>query len=286
MLLKKSRKGRLEDTLEHAVDRARDQATDLIERMAPHLEHARDRLADDYLPAASGTVAGAVAGAREAVPVVQDAASEAARRTAKNYRSVVRPAAQDAYEYTRDVRVPAAREAWHEARDKAVPAAQAALLAAQERAREKAAEVQAGLPGQKKKSSKGKKLLIALGVVGLGAGVAKLVQGRQRDRTLPYVPPTPATRTTSAEAAAHPGAASTAGSASAAAASAAAEQEALGSRPDILDGGVPAGPQVSGGTDAGGSGPGEALSDEHDGPHPVTTPDTPADSETVERPDA
>lgn len=281
MLLKKSRKSRFED----AVDRAREQAGGLADRVAPHVEHARDRILDDYLPAASGAVAGAVAGAREGVPVVQEAAADASGRARQNYRDIVRPAAKEAYEYTRDVRVPAAREALAEARDKAVPAAEAALLAAQERAREKAEEMQASMPRGKKKSGKGKKLLLGLGVIGVGAGVAKLLQGRRQQRTLPYVPPTPAPRTTTADAAADPASPTATGGAASAAAAASAGTGAT-ARPDNLGTDMPAGPQevAADSTDAGGSTPGEALSDEHDGPHPVTTPDSPAEHETLDDP--
>lgn len=245
MLLKKSRKSRLEDVV----------------------DQARDRIVDDYLPAASGAVAGVVAGAREAMPVVQDAAAEAAEAARRNFEDVVKPAAHDAFEQTRDVHVPAAKKALSEAADKAKPAAQAAFEKAREKAGETAGDVQSRLPGQKKKSSKGKKLLIGLGIVGVGAGVAKLVSSRQQQRTLPYVPPTPAPQTTTAESAA------TGGAASAAAATAAA-------------GNVASGPQAvaEDGLDAGGSDPGEALSDDHAGPRPVTTPDAPADSESVEDP--
>lgn len=194
--------------LDQALDQARGRASELVERAAPHVEQARDRLVEDYLPAAQDAVS---------------TARETARETMK---------------------------------DTVLPAAAAAMAQAGEKLTDLGEQT-----GRKPKRSRFKKLLAAAGVVGIGAAVAKALKGRQGGSTA-YTPvpspaptpasppPTPPTPDPEAPMAMTP------------------QESAF----------EPAAAEAP--ADEAGSGFDEALADEQEHPHAVTTPDDPA--ETVE----
>jgi hypothetical protein len=223
-----------------------DHASDLVDTVTPHVEAARDKIVEDYLPMAQGAVAGAVAGAREAMPVVQDAATRANVQA----REVTIPAAKQAFANARDVAVPAAQDAYSTAKTTALPLAATAMATAKEKVGR----------GEPKKSRK-KRILAALGVVGLGALAAKLLRGNAHDPGPAYVPPTrtptpapdlnPVPSTPPTEAVMNENKTPQ-------------ESEAVGTDPNAPD-------------DQGGAGFGEALSDSEEHPHATSTPDAPAE---------
>ena len=233
-----------------------DQATDLVEgyvdSMRPHVQSAmestRDFMHDTALPAlndAKEKAGPALADAREkAAPVVADARVRAAAHLAD--------AREKAAPVVAEARVRAAEQI-AEAREKAAPVVAAGAAAAGEKAAaarvladSKVAEIKGEQP---KKKGKLKRVLFLGLLAGGAAVVAKKLKGESTsDNWQSTYVPTPA-----------PSAPST----PAAAASGSHKAEA----------------PVE---DAGGASPDEALSDEADAPHPVTTPDQPAEVVDVE----
>lgn len=105
------------------------------------------------------------------------------------------------------------------------------------------------LPHKRKKSHKVRKTLLALGL--LGAAGAAVRAFFPQERHVPYVPPSPDNAPSSTL------------------------------RPP------PTGQHATGPVnDAGGADPAEALSDQAAGPHPVTTPDAPAEAERLDSSDS
>lgn len=225
-----------------------DHASDLVDSVTPHMDAARDKIVEDYLPRAQGTVAGAVAGAREAMPVVQDAATRANLQA----REVTIPAAKQAFAQARDVAVPAAQDAYSAARSTAVPLAATALATAKQK-----------VGRDKPKKSRRKRLLAALGVIGIGGVAFKLTRDKVHDPGPAYVPPTPAPDLNAvpdqASAASPP------------------PTEAIMTENKTPDESASVSTDPNAPDDPGGAGFGEALSDSEEHPHAATTPDAPAE---------
>lgn len=138
--------------------------------------------------------------------------------------------------------LPAAQARAHETAAMARESAVPRAREAYETARLRAEE---HLPHKKKPSHKVRNTLFALGFV--GAAVAAVRAFFPQERHVPYVPPSPAQAPSSALRTPPSG------------------QHAAGSV-----------------NDAGGADPAEALSDQAAGPHPVTTPDAPAEAERLD----
>lgn len=229
-----------------------DQATDLVEgyvdSMRPHVQSAmestRDFVQDTAIPAlndAKEKAGPALADAREkAAPVVADARVRAAAQLAD--------AREKAAPVVAEARARAA-EQLAEAREKAAPVVAAGAAAAGEKAsaaRVLADEKVAGLKGEEPKKKKGKlKRVLFLGLLAGGAAVvAKKLKGESTsDNWQSTYVPTPA-------------------------------PAAPGTPAATSGGSHKADAPVE---DTGGASPDEALADEADAPHPVTTPDQPAE---------
>lgn len=212
-----------------------DQAGQLVEQVTPHVEAARERIVNDYLPVAQSMLAEARETAVEVAKDAQVAAQEAAAHAEKSTRKSRKKAAKNA-----------------KAKAKAMAAAAAATPAA-------AAVAQKIKPEQK--TSKGKRrFLLLLALVGAGAAIFKKVQGGGSPATTSYTPPVP--RSVPDPVATTPPAPS-----------------AMHFEPGASDPGPGTG--VSGTTDAGGAFLDEVAADAGEQPHPVTTPDQPAEVKDV-----
>jgi hypothetical protein len=218
-----------------------DQAAELVEQVTPHVEAARERLVNDYLPVAQTMLADARDSARD---VAQDA------------RSAAQEAAANAEKSTRKSRKKAAKKARAKVGRMAAATAAAVPLAAP--LAEKAAAKVEPKRGRKKRA------LVLLGLVGLGAFVAKKLRGSGAPSGTPsYTPPArpvptprPAPVADPLTSASNPPASSTSG---------------LSLDPDAPDATV----------DRGGAFLDEAVSDASDEPHDATTPDAPLSAEDV-----
>lgn len=229
----KSRKDRI-------VDDARALARDLGEAITPHVERARDELGPR------------VADAREQLaPRIAEAREQIAPRIAEA-RETVQPHLDTARERLNTEVVPAVSKAVDEARAQANEARRRGELAA------------AALKGEnvERKSRKGK-ILVFLGVLGLGAvAVRKLLGSDDSANWQSSYSPTPGPAPTPAPA------------------SPSAPMAGSHVADTPVDGGTAAG--LAEGGDAAGSTPGETLSDASEEPHPVTTPDAPVEDVPVE----
>ena len=229
-------------TKKSLVDQAIDQANDVVDALRPHVEsaygQARDFVQDTAIPA----LADARDTARDkAGPVLVDARDKAV------------PVLVDARDTAREKAAPLVADA----RAKAVPlvASGAALAgekatAARALAEAKVAQVKGEEP---QKRSKIKTLLVLTAVTGGIAVAAKKLQGgAQKDNWQSSYTPKPATPAPTSTTT-HP---------------------VTGSP---LTSSPAASPAASPVVDPGGAGPDEAIADAVDAPHPVTTPDEPAE---------
>lgn len=239
----KSRKDRI-------VDDARSLARDLGEAITPHVERARDEIGPRVADARD-QLAPHLDAAREQIAPRLDAAREQIAPRIAEARETVQPHLDNARDRLSSDVVPAVGKAVEEARAQAGEARRRGELAA------------AALKGEdvKRKGRKGK-LLVVLGVLGLGAVAARKLLGSDDSANWqtsyspsPAPAPAPAPPSPSAPMAG----------------SHVADTPA--------DGGTAAG--LAGGGDAAGSTPGETLSDAAEEPHPVTTPDAPVEDVPV-----
>jgi hypothetical protein len=155
-----------------------DHASELVEQVSPHVEAARERLVNDYLPVAQTMLADARDTAREVAEDARDAAREAAANAEKSTRKSRRKAAKKA-----------------RAKAKGVAAAAAATPAAMALAEK--------VKPDSAKPSRKKRLAILVGLVGVGALVFKKLRGGSSaptsyapPRPVPTPPPAPAASTT------------------------------------------------------------------------------------------
>jgi hypothetical protein len=142
-----------------------DQAAELVEQVTPHVEAARERLVNDYLPVAQSMLADARDTARDVALDARDAAQEAAAHAEKS---------------TRKSRKKAAKKARSKAAQMAAAAAAAAPMTAP--LADKVAEKVEPKRGRKKR------VLVLLGLAGLAAFVAKKLSGSGAS-TSSYTPP-------------------------------------------------------------------------------------------------
>lgn len=230
---------------EKFVEQAQGLAHDLSEAITPHVEKARDELAP-RIADAKDQLAPRIADAKDQIaPRLAEARDQIAPRLAEA-RDQAAPYVESARDkLVKDV-VPAVQQAVSDARDQAGPVA--------EEAKRRGALAAAALKGEpvKKKSGK-KKFFVIAALAGLGAFVAKKLTGGNEaanwqtsyaPQPAPAAPPAPPTPS-----------APMAGSHAA---------------DTAVDGDTEAG-------DATGANPGEALADAGEEPHPVTTPDAPAE---------
>jgi hypothetical protein len=214
-----------------------DQASDLVEQMSPHVEAARERIVNDYLPAAQTMLAEARDTAVEVAKDARDAAQEAAVNAEKSTRKSRKRAAKRAKSKARSLAAAAA----------ATPAA----VAVAEKVRP-----------ESKKPKRKKRVMVLLGLAGLGAFLFKKLKGDSTSNTSTYQPPRPAPAPRPTPVA------------------------------DTLVATTPPAPPAEHfepepeSTDQGGAFLDEALADASEEPHKVTTPDHPAESEDVsDKPD-
>ena len=207
-----------------------DHASELVEQVTPHVDAARERIVNDYLPTAQTILASARDTAVELAKDASVAAQEAAANAEKSTRKSRKKAAKNAKSQVRKLATAAA----------ATPAAVAVV----EKVRP-----------ESKKPKRKKRFVLLLALAGLGAFVAKKLQGGSNG-TSSYQPPRPApaprpTVVTDTPVATTPPA-----------------PPADHFEPDT-------------GTDQGGAFLDEALADSAEEPHEVTTPDQPAAVEDV-----
>jgi len=234
-----------------------DQAAELVEQVSPHVEAARERIVNDYLPAAQSMLADARDVAREVAQDAREAAQEAASNAEKS---------------TRKSRKKAARRARTKAGELATRAAAAAPVTAP-LANKVADKVEP-------KPRRRKRFLLLLGIVGAGAVVLKRLRSEQQPTVSSYTPPRSAPTPRPTPVATDPlqdAAASTPPAPS---------DTHVGPDPgaDVAaDSLVDAGPGTAteGTTDAGGAFFDEVIADADEQPHEVTTPDNPLEVEDV-----
>ncbi len=241
------------------VDRARDEigprVAEAREQIAPHIAEAREQLAPRVAEARE-QIAPHIAEAREQLaPRIAEAREQLAPRIAEA-RENVQPHLENARDRLNTEVLPTVAKAVDEARAQAGEARRRGELAA------------AALKGEdvQRKGRKGK-ILVFLGVLGLGAVAARKLLGSDESANWQSsYAPSPAPAPTPTPAPASPSA-PMAGS-------------HVADAP--IDGGTAAG--LAAGGDAAGSTPGETLSDAAaEEPHPVTTPDAPAEDVPVEQ---
>jgi hypothetical protein len=203
--------------------RLADQASELVEQVSPHVEAARDRLVNDYLPAAQTMLAEARDTAREVAQDAREAAKDAAATAEKSTRKSRKQAAKKARAKAREVAAAAA----------ATPAAVALA---------EKVKPDSGKPKRKKR------LVLLLGLVGVGALVFRKLRGGSTAPT--YTPPRPAPAPRPSPV------------------------------PDAAESTSPV-TTVGGTTDAGGAFVDEVVADADEAPHPVTTPDEPLEVEDL-----
>jgi len=230
-----------------------DQAAELVEQVSPHVEAARERIVNDYLPAAQSMLADA---------------AEVAREVAQDAREAAQEAASNAEKSTRKRRKKAARKARSKASELATRAAAAAPVTAP--LANKVAEKVEPKPRRKKR------FLLLLAVVGAGAVVLKRLRGEQQPTVSSYTPPrsTPTPRPTPV----------TTDTVQDQPVSTPPAPSDVHFEPDpAADSLVDAGPGATteGTTDAGGAFFDEVIADADEQPHEVTTPDNPLEVEDV-----
>jgi hypothetical protein len=130
-----------------------DQAAEIVEQVSPHVEAARDRIVNDYLPAAQSVLADARDAAQDAAVQVEKSTRKRRKKAAKNARAKAR-----------------------ELVDTAVAAAPAGMPLVE--------KVQS-------KPKRKKRFLLLLALLGAGAIVAKRLRG-ETPTAAPYAPPRPA----------------------------------------------------------------------------------------------
>jgi gas vesicle protein len=232
------------------VEQAQDLAHDLTEAITPHVEKARDELAP-RLADARDQIAPKIAEARDQIaPRIADAKDQIAPRIA-DARDQAAPYVESARErFVKDV-VPAVQQAVSDAKDQAGPVA--------EEAKRRGSLAAAALKGEpvKKKGGK-KKFFLFAALAGAGAFVFKKLKGGNESanwqtsyapKPAPAAPPAPPSPS-----------APMAGS-------------------HAADTAVDGASTSTG--DPTGANPGETLSDATEEPHPVTTPDAPAEDVDV-----
>ncbi len=235
---------------EKFVEQAQDLAHDLTEAITPHVEKARDELAP-RLADARDQLAPKIADARDQIaPKIADARDQITPKLAEA-RDQAAPYVESARDrFVKDV-VPAVQQAVNDARDQAAPVA--------EEAKRRGSLAAAALKGEpvEKKSGK-KKWFVLAALAGAGAFVYKKLQGSDESANwqssytptpapaAPPAPPSPSAPMAGSHVAdtAGDGAATSAG-------------------------------------DPTGANPGEVLADSTEEPHPVTTPDAPAEDVDV-----
>jgi hypothetical protein len=227
-----------------------DQATELVEQVSPHVEAARERIVNDYLPVAQSVLADA---------------RDVAREVAHDAREAAQQAAADAEKSTRKRRRKAARNARVKAGKMAVSAGEAAPVAAP--LANMVAEKVEPKPRRRKR-----KMLLLFGLIGVGTVVFKRLRG-QTTSSPSYVPPPPRPRPAPVP---DPAAATTPPAPAA---------EHFEPDPDapadvVADAVTDAGPGAET-VDKGGSFFDEMMADADEHPHKVTTPDQPAETENV-----
>jgi hypothetical protein len=244
------------------VEQAQDLAHDLSEAIAPHVERARDELGpriadarDQVAPRvaeARDQVAPRIAEVRDQVaPRIAEARDQIAPRIAE-VRDQVAPHVENARDaFVKDF-VPYVQKAASDARDQAAPLA--------EEAQRRGENAVAALKGEPvKRKGRKRKILLFAGLAGLAALAVQKLRGGNESANwqtsyspspAPAAPPAPVTPS-----------APTAGSHAA---------------------DIPAAADSSDGSDDPvGATPGESLSDATEEPHPVTTPDAPAEDVDV-----
>jgi hypothetical protein len=220
-----------------------DQANELVEQVTPHVEAARERIVNDYLPVAQSMLADA---------------RDTAREVAKDARAAAEEAATNAEKSTRKSRKKAAKRARAKAGKMALAAGAAAPVAAP--LADKLAEKIDPKPKRRKR------FLVLITLAGIGAVVMKKVRGGSPAATS-YAPPRPAPAPRPASQTPVSTAAGSSGPVADAATTA------------TTDAGP--GATADGTTDAGGAFLDEVAADADERPHPVTTPDQPAEVEDV-----
>jgi hypothetical protein len=237
-----------------------DQAAELVEQVTPHVEAARERIVNDYLPAAQSMLADARDVAREVAQDARDAAQEAASNAEKS---------------TRKSRKKAARKARSKASELALRAGAAAPVAAP--LANKVADKVEPKPRRKKR------YLLLLGLIGAGAVVVKRLRSGQTTPSYSpsYSPPRPASTPRPAPVATTPVATTPAQDGPPAAPDMHSEPDPVAdAAPESL---VDSGPGTAteGTADAGGAFLDEVAADADEQPHEVTTPDNPLEVENV-----
>ena len=242
------------------VEQAQDLAHDLSEAIAPHVEKAKDELGP-RIADARDQVAPRIAEARDQVaPRIADVRDQVAPRIAEardqiaprlaEARDQVSPHVENARDaFVKDF-VPYVQQAVSDARDQAAPLA--------EEAQRRGENAVAALKGEPvKRKGRKRKILLFAGLAGLAAFAAQKLRGGNESANwqtsyspspAPAAPPAPASP-----------AAPMAGS------------HAADVPTDAADGS----------DDPVGATPGESLSDATEEPHPVTTPDAPAEDVDV-----
>jgi F0F1-type ATP synthase membrane subunit b/b' len=242
-MLKKSRK----DTL---VEQAQGLVHDISDAIAPHVEKAKDELGP-RLSDARDQIAPKIADARDQIaPKIADARDQLGPKLA-DARDQAAPYVESARGRFVNGVVPAVQQAVSDAKDQAAPVVEEA-----KRRSSLAADALKGEP-VKKKGGKKKWFLFAA-LAGAGAFVFKKVRGGQDEsanwqtsyapKPAPAAPPAPPSPS-APQAGAH-------------------AADATDDAPTSIG-------------DTTGANPGEALSDATEAPHPVTTPDAPAEDVDV-----
>jgi hypothetical protein len=213
-----------------------DQAAELVEQVGPHVEAARERIVNDYLPAAQS--------------MLSDAA-EVARDVAHDAREAAQDAAANAEKSTRKSRKKAAKRA-RAMMDSAVAAAPEGLPLVEK---------------VKAKPKRRRRFLLLLAAAGAGAIVVKRLRGKVPAGT-PYARPEPAPRPTPVPS---PPVSNTPPETDF-------EPDPDAPADPVADALVDAGPGTET-ADQGGAFLDEMAADADEEPHPVTTPDHPAETE-------
>lgn len=252
---------------EKFVEQAQDLAHDLSEAIAPHVERARDELAP-LLSDARDQIAPRLADARDqVVPRLNDARDQIGPRLA-DAREELAPRLAEA----RDQLAPHVEDA-RERLVKGVATASAAAAPVAVEARRRGVLAAAALKGEPVKRKGGKKKFVVFaGLVGLGALAFQKLRGRESANWQTSYSPSPAP--TAVPDTSAPSAPAAPAAPSAPKSSKAPQAPQAGSHSADV-------PVDSTQADPVGATPGESLSDATEEPHPVTTPDAPAEDVDV-----
>lgn len=177
-----------------------------------------------------------------------DQATELVERAAPHVEAVRAKLADEVLPLAQERAHEAATAARETARDTALPRAREAYEIARLKAEEH-------LPHRKKETHRLRNTAVVVGLAGLAAWAVRSFF--PQERKLPYVPPAPSDAPSSTL---RPP-----------------PQRQAGTVGDPL-------PGYDSARDSGGADPAEALSDQQAGPHPVTTPDAPAEAELFDQP--